>query len=91
MAATSIPTEYSDRFDTFAGNPDFVLSLARGLQVIESFQRMTDALSVSQISSRTHISRSAERRRLITLELLGYAARDRALYRHSPRILQLGD
>ena len=49
-----------------------MLSLARGLQVIESFHRVTDALSVSEISSRTHLSRAAVRRLLITLELLGY-------------------
>ncbi|HKV48480.1 MAG TPA: IclR family transcriptional regulator C-terminal domain-containing protein [Candidatus Acidoferrales bacterium] len=87
MAASPTPT---DGFDTFAGNPDFVLSLARGLHVIESFQRMTDALSVSEISSRTHLSRAAVRRLLITLELLGYASHDRSLYRLTPRILQLG-
>ncbi|MGH9572419.1 MAG: IclR family transcriptional regulator domain-containing protein [Candidatus Acidiferrales bacterium] len=90
MATNSTPPQYSDRLDTFVGNPDFVLSLARGLQVIESFQRMTDALSVSEISSRTNLSRAAVRRLLITLELLGYASHDRSLYRLSPRILQLG-
>jgi len=77
-------------FDVFEGNPDFVLSLARGLQVIQSFQRMTDALSVSEVASRTGLSRAAVRRILITLELLGYASHERSLYRLSPRVLQLG-
>jgi IclR family pca regulon transcriptional regulator len=74
----------------YAGNPDFVLSLARGLQVIEAFQRMTDALSVGEISTRTGLSRAAVRRLLITLELLGYASHEGSLFRLTPRILQLG-
>jgi IclR family transcriptional regulator, pca regulon regulatory protein len=79
-----------ESFDAFAGNPDFVLSLARGLQVIEAFQRMTDALSVSEVASRTGLSRAAVRRLLITLEILGYASHEGSLYRLTPRILQLG-
>lgn len=90
MATTLPQSEYPARFDTFEGNPNFVLSLARGLLVIESFQRMTDALSVSEIASRTRLSRAAVRRLLITLEMLGYASHERSLYRLSPRILQLG-
>jgi len=90
MPTTLLQSEYAIQFDTFAGNPNFVLSLARGLLVIESFQRMTDALSVTQIASRTRLSRAAVRRLLITLEMLGYASQERSLYRLSPRILQLG-
>lgn len=76
----------SHDLDAFEGNPDFMLSLARGLQVIQSFQRMTDALSVSEVASRTGFSRAAIRRILITLELIGYASRERSLYRLSPRV-----
>ena len=79
-----------DHLAAFAGNPDFVLSLARGLCVIEAFQRMTDALSVGEISFRTGFSRAAVRHLLITLEKLGYASREGSLYRLTPRILQLG-
>ena len=79
-----------DGLGAFAGNPDFVLSLARGLCVIEAFQRMTDALSVGEISLRTGFSRAAVRRLLITLEKLGYASHEGSMYRLTPRILQLG-
>src|ERR1700722_14742724 len=82
--------ERADQFKTFIGNPDFVLSLARGLQVIESFQRVTEAASVTEIASRTSLSRAAVRRVMITLEMLGYASHDGSLFRLSPRILQLG-
>lgn len=36
-----------DRWAAFSGNPDFVLSLARDLCVIEAFQRITDALAMN--------------------------------------------
>jgi IclR family pca regulon transcriptional regulator len=79
-----------NRLAAFAGNPDFVLSLARGLQVIEAFQRITDALSVGEIALRTGLSRASVRRLLITLEMLGYASHEGPSYRLSPRVLQLG-
>lgn len=89
-ASPQLRREHAQPFAAYAGNPDFVLSLARGLQVIEAFQRMTDALSVGEISVRTGLSRAAVRRLLITLELLGYASHEGPLYRLTPRILQLG-
>ncbi|MBV9036189.1 MAG: helix-turn-helix domain-containing protein, partial [Acidobacteriaceae bacterium] len=50
----------------FEGNPDFVLSLARGLKVIEAFQGQTDGMTVADIASRTRLSRAAVRRLLLT-------------------------
>jgi len=47
--ADTAAAQYSDRFDAFAGNPDFVLSLARGLE----------ALSVSEISSDSLVTRGS--------------------------------
>ncbi|HXA56831.1 MAG TPA: IclR family transcriptional regulator C-terminal domain-containing protein [Candidatus Acidoferrum sp.] len=90
MVPHPAPRQAPDRWAEFSGNPDFVLSLARGLQVIEAFQRMTDSLSVGEIAARTGLSRASVRRLLITLEMLGYASHDASLYRLSPRILQLG-
>src|SRR5512133_904734 len=72
------------------GNPDFVLSLARGLSVIEAFQTRTEGATVGDISARTGLSRAAVRRLLITLELLGYASHSGPVYRLSSRVLRLG-
>jgi IclR family pca regulon transcriptional regulator len=72
------------------GNPDFVLSLARGLKVIEAFQGQINGLSAAEIAGETGFSRAAVRRLLMTLELLGYAERTGRVYRLGTRTLTLG-
>src|SRR5215472_735124 len=74
----------------YAGNPDFVLSLARGLRVIESFEGRLDGLSIVEISDLAGLSRAAIRRILLTLELLGYVERSRQVYRLKTQVLRLG-
>jgi IclR family transcriptional regulator, pca regulon regulatory protein len=74
----------------FLGTPDFVLSLARGLRVIEAFETNAKGLSVSGVAQRTGLSRAAVRRLLMTLEMLGYAESEGGIYRLKPRILRLG-
>lgn len=73
-----------------AGNPDFMLSLARGLRVIESFENHAEGRSVLEISQSTGLSRAAIRRILITLEVLGYVERSRQVYRLRTQVLRLG-
>jgi IclR family pca regulon transcriptional regulator len=77
-------------FAGFEGNPDFVLSLARGLAVIEAFQDRPDGVTVGDVAARTGLSRAAVRRLLITLELLGYASHSGPSYRLGSRALRLG-
>lgn len=72
------------------GNPDFVLSLARGLAVIEAFQDRPDGVTVGDVAGRTGLSRAAVRRLLITLEKLGYATHHGPVYRLASRVLRLG-
>jgi IclR family pca regulon transcriptional regulator len=72
------------------GSPDFVLSLARGLQVIEAFETNTKGLTVSGVARQTGLSRAAVRLLLLTLERLGYAESDGGVYELKPRILRLG-
>ena len=90
---TSPPREEkaaAGEFAAQAGNPDFVLSLARGLRVIESFETHLDGQSILEISQRTGLSRASIRRILLTLQLLGYVERSRQVYRLKTQILRLG-
>ena len=79
-----------EEFAEQAGNPDFMLSLARGLRVIESFENHAEGRSVLEISQSTGLSRAAIRRILITLEVLGYVERSRQVYRLRTQVLRLG-
>ena len=71
-------------------DPDYVLSLARGLQVIEAFNDNPKGRTVSEIAADTGLSRAAVRRLLITLEQLGYTEHEGATHRLTSRILRLG-
>jgi IclR family pca regulon transcriptional regulator len=77
-------------FSAFEGDPDFVLSLARGLQVMQAFEGLTEGQSVADIARRTDLSRAAVRRLLMTLQALGYAESNGRVYRLTTRVLQLG-
>lgn len=73
-----------------AGNPDFVLSLARGLRVIECFEGHTEGRSVAEVARDAGLSRASARRLLLTLEMLGYAESSRRVYHLKTRVLKLG-
>jgi len=73
-----------------AGDPDFVLSLARGLQVIEAFHEKPRGMTVSDVAAKTGLSRASVRRLLITLQSLGYADFEGSRFHLSSRILRLG-
>ena len=85
-----ISPDSHDEFAPFDGNPDFVLSLARGLRVIESFEGHTEGLTVADIARLTKLSRAAARRSLLTLEMLGYVDCAGRVYRLRTRVLKLG-
>jgi len=65
-------------------------SLARGLAVLQAFDVRRRALTVSQASDATGISRAATRRCLYTLESLGFVAEADGRYSLRPRVLTLG-
>jgi IclR family pca regulon transcriptional regulator len=56
----------ADEFASQAGNPDFVLSLARGLRVIECFEGHHNGRSITEVSQSTGLSRASIRRILLT-------------------------
>jgi IclR family pca regulon transcriptional regulator len=73
-----------------AGDPDFMTSLQRGLQVIRAFSEFRRNLTISQISQATGLSRASVRRCLHTLRVLGYAGEDNKRFYLRPQVLTLG-
>ena len=55
-------------------DPDYMLSLERGLAVIRAFGAGRGTLSVAEVAREVGISRAAARRCLHTLSVLGYAS-----------------
>ncbi len=79
-----------DRLDGFSGDPNFMLSLARGLAVLEAFSERKRPLTISQVAQRTQLSRASVRRCLYTLEQLGYVSQEGGQFALRPRVLHLG-
>ena len=67
-----------------------MLSLARGLGVIEAFGRGRTLLTIADAARLTGLSRAAVRRCLYTLSTLGYATGVNGAYALTPKILTLG-
>jgi IclR family pca regulon transcriptional regulator len=70
--------------------PDFIESLARGLEVIAAFRPGRDAMSLSDVAALTGLARPTVRRILLTLQELGYARSEGSRYSLTPRVLELG-
>jgi len=82
----------SASLDEFAGDPNFMTSLARGLMVMQSFSPQTPHMTISQLSAKTGLSRAAVRRCLYTLTKLGFAGiEDGSRYALRPRMLTLSN
>ena len=71
-------------------NPDFVTSLAKGLQVIEAFSADCPRLSITDVARQTGLDRATARRCLLTLHTLGYADYDGKYFTLAVRSLRLG-
>lgn len=69
---------------------EFVEALARGIDVLKSFDTMHMAMSVSEVAARTGLARPTARRLLITLEQLGYVRALDGVYSLTARTLELG-
>src|ERR1700757_1710436 len=86
--------------DSFAESPDFVTSLARGIEIIKAFGvseeetesnfRLADALTLSEVAEKTGLARAVVRRFLYTLAELGYVTTDGKYFRLTAKILDLG-
>ena len=56
------------RASGFDESPDYVQSLARGLQVLRAFDQSLPQASLSEIAERTGLARAVVRRNLLTLQ-----------------------
>jgi IclR family pca regulon transcriptional regulator len=73
-------------------SPDFIEAIARGLDVIKSFQPGQATMTLTQVATATGLARPTARRILLTLERLGYVRADTARgYSLTPRVLELGN
>jgi IclR family pca regulon transcriptional regulator len=70
--------------------PDFVESLARGLDVLSSFDAEHRAMSLSEVASIAGLARPTARRLLLTLQELGYVRSHESGYELTPKVLGLG-
>lgn len=68
----------------------FVQSFARGLAVIRTFNADAPEQTLSEVASRSGLTRAGARRILLTLQTLGYVHSDGKWFRLTPRILELG-
>jgi IclR family pca regulon transcriptional regulator len=69
---------------------EFVESLARGLEVITSFDAVNAALTIAQVAERTGLARPTVHRLLLTLEELGYVVNTKHGYMLTPKVVDLG-
>ena len=73
-----------------SADPNYMLSLARGLSVIRAFENSESALSVAEVARRSDISRAAARRCLHTLACLDYVVSAGGKFELAPKVLTLG-
>ncbi len=91
-AGAALRSTPASTLDKYAGDPNFMTSLARGLIVIQAFTQQSPQMTISQLSLKTGLSRAAVRRCLYTLTQLGFAGlEDGTRYGLRPRMLTLSN
>jgi IclR family pca regulon transcriptional regulator len=70
--------------------PDFVESLARGLDVLACFGPRHRTMSLSEVAAEAGLARPTARRLLLTLEELGFVRSSNGSFSLTPRVLSLG-
>lgn len=75
--------------EAFSGDPHFMLSLARGLLVLQAFVGHGPKLTVSDAARATGLARATARRCLYTLEKVGYVRMEGSAYLLESRFLPL--
>jgi IclR family transcriptional regulator, pca regulon regulatory protein len=75
---------------SFTDGPNYVQSLARGLEVLCAFSRERPRSILSEIAAQIGLSRAVARRSLLTLQHLGYVAVQGRHFFLTPLVLELG-
>lgn len=70
--------------------PDFVESLARGLDVLACFDAARPSMTLTEVAAAAGLARPTARRLLLTLAELGYVRTDGSTFTLTPRVLTLG-
>ncbi|MFT4171101.1 MAG: IclR family transcriptional regulator C-terminal domain-containing protein [Rhodocyclaceae bacterium] len=73
-----------------APGDDYIQSLARGLDVIKTFNAQRPHQTLSEVAAAAGLTRAGARRILLTLVHLGFALHDGRYFSLTPRILDLG-
>ena len=76
--------------DEIVSSRDYVISLARGLEVLRAFNRTRRKMTLSDVAAETGNTRAGARRILLTLVREGYAVADGRLFDLTPQVLELG-
>jgi IclR family pca regulon transcriptional regulator len=70
--------------------PDFVESLARGLDILACFGTDHRTMTLSEVATAAELARPTARRLLLTLEELGYVSSSGGSFALTPKVLGLG-
>jgi IclR family transcriptional regulator, pca regulon regulatory protein len=70
--------------------PDFVEALARGLDVLASFDADHPSMSLTEVATAAGLARPTARRLLLTLEELGFVRSSGGAFSLTPKVLTLG-
>jgi IclR family pca regulon transcriptional regulator len=70
--------------------PDFVESLARGLDVLACFGRHRRSMTLTEVATAADLARPTARRLLLTLEELGFVRSEGGGFQLTPKVLTLG-
>lgn len=69
---------------------EYLMSLERALKVITAFSAEAPTATISEIATRTGLSRASARRILLTLQRLGYVRVQNRLFALTPKVLEIG-
>src|SRR5262245_1587366 len=88
MSMSAVPHAPSGAHEP--GDKEFMLTLARGLAVLETFGKERTRMTLSEAAAAARLTRATTRRVLRTLTNLGYVDHDGRQFSLSPYILRLG-